>query len=402
MPSKIITYLIYFFKYLDDKHFEDLLKLIYGKYYFINIYETSKELFLHAILQKLLPLDQGKISIHEYTKEYANIDDYEEDEPNEDEVYLIKEDSSEEISKNVKIYGKIFSKQKNQVDIFTPKHLENKLNTDIYNDDYLNLEGTEELLLRYISEIINSLDSFKINLNTSKDNNINQKRFKQYINKSIQQIIKKKFFYTFQINNKQSYIIKTNIDSIKLYEPCINKEKYIIRQRKDGLHISDENDHGDIKIQKYTVIANSSSKNNLSQSHALIGAKSLKSYLNSNKYMDIAIAELKKQNKEQDCHICNPITRNSKNKKKHKCDTCKAIYSKIRLITKNEYTTKHINEKIKSRIEKRLEFNKIRETHYNKLISLLEEISLQYKDNYVKYADELNGLVDSIFGDFKK
>jgi len=150
------------------------------------------------------------------------------------------------------------------------------------------------------------------------------------------------------------------------------------------------------EIKHYTTIENS----NDNKGHALIGAKTVSSYFNSIKSLDIAVEKLQEKiAKQESCHICNPVVKNNKYKKKHMCSNCQKL---VNLIIENVkesggWTTQAdivyaIKQKGKEE-ETCQNTYEIRKLRYKNLRDYLTELNKDKKLNKKKIED----LVNTIF-----
>ena len=135
------------------------------------------------------------------------------------------------------------------------------------------------------------------------------------------------------------------------------------------------------EIKHYTTIENS----NDNKGHALIGAKTVSSYFNSIKSLDIAVEKLQEKiAKQESCHICNPVVKSNKQNKKHMCSNCKKL---VKLILKD------VNRDIKYKTQPDIVYaikkkgkddksgqniNEIRQKRYENLENCLTDLNNKY------------------------
>lgn len=377
----MIEYLTYFFEYLEDDIFFDLLAMIYGKEKFYNPCNSNKEFFLNILLNNLIPVQNNEVSYEDLVKDrnlYLDV------------ISRSKSEESLEEELEEELMFNSYYQAKKELQNYIPcwdDEIEAML--ELCNGNDIPFQDTEKVVLKYLEYIIRSIQSFNIILSPSE----NKKRFKIFLNEAVKKILKDKYCYIVYYSSISLILF----GSIKNNKENIEESSFLLEENKDkGLYLCYEATKIKARLKEYTML---NDKKDSSQKHALIGVKSLESYLNSIKSIDEARKKL--ESNQRNCHICYPLFSNTKLKKSHKCDNCKRIYEIIKKIGGSHYNTKYINEIIKEghAKESNLTFEQKRKAHYERVKKLFKHLAEHFEQNTNKYKTEINDYLDTAFGD---
>lgn len=373
-------------KYLDDDVVRSLIGFIFNKEQFYNPYSTSKELFLSILVDFGTRHSINVLNLKEVLDDKKNYQQSNYSRIGNSYLTLINSFRNE---KCITIKNQRFSYKEDYIEDIKKENLE--LMVNLYNNLFITINPNDKLLKSklygIIKNIANSIASFNVGISeNSKLIKFYNEFISQYIKTERCYIIdlkyptpslKVEYFYTNEKNEKYNRVNSFNI---------ITKENRLYLSCNHFLQ----------EIKHYTTIENSNDNNG----HALIGAKTVSSYFNSIKSLDIAVEKLQEKiAKQESCHICNPVVKNNKYKKKHMCSNCQKL---VNLIIENVkesggWTTQAdivyaIKQKGKEE-ETCQNTYEIRKLRYKNLRDYLTELNKDKKLNKKKIED----LVNTIF-----
>ena len=397
-------------KYLDDDVVRSLIGFIFNKEQFYNPYDTYKELFLDLLISDNSSVINNKITIDEVLKD-KNLYLKDEHKTKYNRYVLLKECFKKD--------GYITYKNKefayNSEFIEKIKNEDLQFMTDLYNDLFLEIFTEKNRkktgLSSCINQLTNSFYSFKFDI-------FGYSNIAKLFNQFVELYIKsgKCYIVENRNNNRKRIILKSIIfQANRGYGGYKEENAFQIIEKDNKLYLAEYFYDFNFKKEKeptifeeikhYTTIENS----NDNKGHALIGAKTVSSYFNSIKSLDIAVEKLQEKIANQDsCHICNPVVKSNKQNKKHMCSNCKKL---VKLILKD------VNRDIKYKTQPDIVYaikkkgkdeksgqniNKIRQIRYENLENCLTELNNKYG---ILNKKEIENLVNTIFKEkdgFKK
>lgn len=309
-------------KYLDDDLIGSLLGFIYNKKQFYNPFKSYKELLLclvdltydynEFINRKKFAIDQVLKDKEEFLK--RNKTD-------------IKANTYIQLKECFKNSGCIIYKNKEYMyNLEYFKKVQNEdldLMVNLFNNIFLKKFA---LSLEYNNGIDSCIKQLQICLASLKPKISGNSNKQKFFNMLIQEYIKRGICYR-MIGNKLTLLSYEGANG----QGCYNEEEFYIICEENKLYLSKSSEEYltnliSQEIKHYTTIENTASN----KGHALIGAKTVSSYFNSIKSLDIAVEKLQEKiAKQESCHICNPVVKNNKYKKKHMCSNCQKLVNLI-------------------------------------------------------------------------
>ena len=318
-------------KYLDDDVVRSLIGFIFNKEQFYNPYDTYKELFLGLLISDNSSVINNKITIDEVLKD-KNLYLKDEHKTKYNRYVLLKECFKKD--------GYITYKNKefayNSEFIEKIKNEDLQFMTDLYNDLFLEIFAEKNRkktgLSSCINQLTNSFYSFKFDI-------FGYSNIAKLFNQFVELYIKsgKCYIVENRNDNRKRILLKSTIfQANRGYGGYKEENVFQIIENDNKLYLAeyfyDFNSKKEKvptifeEIKHYTTIENS----NDNKGHALIGAKTVSSYFNSIKSLDIAVEKLQEKiAKQESCHICNPVVKNNKYKKKHMCSNCQKLVNLI-------------------------------------------------------------------------
>jgi protein-arginine kinase activator protein McsA len=411
-----ITYFLYLLDFLEDNNYKNLIQFLYEKKEFFNPYKTFKELFLALLFN-------SEYVVHKYfSPEYLSLDDIIDGEAyyhNTGKIDIVDADYFKLLeafkNKDYMLYknNKFFIGDERLKLINKDHDFETML--ELYNSIFLSSPNYKLVDKEYlILKIIKSLQSFHVELPKR-----NKHIFKKIINTAVETAIANEYCYILSPINMTSANIPYSQWHLKItyFNELKNDEVYIILQNENKLYLAEpiyesginsnylniveDADFSQyvnrIEIKQYTAM------NNDSSNHSLLGAKTNESYKNSIKSIDDAIHKLKEKIAEREnCHICNPIFKNTTKNKKQMCGKCEQLFDLLLAENLDNVNQQKIVYAIKKKEQDLKEYsniNDIRTIRRNNLENYLIKLNNQYK---IKNKKRIEYAVNNIFKGYNK
>ncbi len=391
--------MLYLLKYLDDDIVALLLKFIYEKKQFYNPYSTYKELLLCLIDMNdgyTYLINKQKFDINTVRKDK---EDYAINKQTKNNSYIQLKDIFRK--KGYIIYkNKMYSYPLEDFKQINNENLEYmvELFNNLFLDKYFITDDTNNGICRCLVQLRNSLSTFTPSIHGYSNK---KKFFNTLINKYIED---GKCYNIYPVDShKKLYDL-----IVTTYEPLYGQGDFVenhyqIIEKNNKLYLTQyhTNYNGSKicqEIKNYTTVENNYNEN----SHALVGAKTIPSFFNSIKSIDNSIIKLQEQIEQEDCHICNPISKNTKYHKKHMCKKCQKLINLIIEDVKNAKS--FINQadivyaiKKKGKDEKKCQnIDEIKQLRYKNLTDFLTKLNSEKR---IINKNEIESLVNLIFKD---